>query len=555
MSARKPLRLWPGVVAVVLLWLARFGLKAVVPGFKGFAWSAQGGIIGARGGRRVVAVLQPGALVRAPGRHRPDDRRAGRDVAASGTSRWGRSGLVAYAVPVLCLALVAGAVASRRLSDRTSARDDGRGHPARVRSVDARPDRRHQRRPRRGRSPGGGRRLPRNGSWPRRRRAASPPHRSPAPQPPTVRLRRQRPLPAPPAAETPLGASPATRSRRAAGRASAESRESSGPAFADPGATASFAACGSRPTGRHRRRSSCGAGRSDRAGRPSRSAATSSTRRSSAVTTRSSPATTLTTGEPVWTHRDAARFFESNAGAGPRATPTLSNGRVYTFGATGILNALDAGNGAVVWSRNVASDTGADGPGLGLRELAAGGRRRRHRRRRRPARSPTTSPPASRAGPARPAARATARRIWSTIDGVAQVLLLSGAGATSVAPADGKRALGAPVDGASRIVQPALTADGDVLIVASAGERHAPHRGRARRRRMDRRGALDVERAEAVLQRLRRSRGPCLRLRRQHPRVHRPRGRQAQVEGRTLRQRPARPAARPGPAAGAVGGG
>src|SRR6185437_8293685 len=68
------------------------------------------------------------------------------------------------------------------------------------------------------------------------------------------------------------------------------------------------------------------------------------------------------TGEPVWTHRDAARFFESNGGAGPRATPTLSNNHVYTFGATGILNALDANTGTVLWTRNVSSDTNTKVP-------------------------------------------------------------------------------------------------------------------------------------------------------------------------------------------------
>ncbi|MCI0692256.1 PQQ-like beta-propeller repeat protein [candidate division KSB1 bacterium] len=56
-----------------------------------------------------------------------------------------------------------------------------------------------------------------------------------------------------------------------------------------------------------------------------------------------------------------------------------------------------------------------------------------------------------------------------TIDGVAQILMMSGAGVIGVAPADGgllwehKRPVG------TRIVQPALTADGDVLV-SSGGE-------------------------------------------------------------------------------------
>ena len=74
----------------------------------------------------------------------------------------------------------------------------------------------------------------------------------------------------------------------------------------------------------------------------------------------------LSTGEPVWRHQDAARFYESNGGAGPRGTPTIHDGRVYTMGATGIVNALDAITGAPIWTKNAETDTGASRPMWGF---------------------------------------------------------------------------------------------------------------------------------------------------------------------------------------------
>ena len=173
-----------------------------------------------------------------------------------------------------------------------------------------------------------------------------------------------------------------------------------------------------------------------------------------------------TTGKPVWAHRDAARFWESNAGPGPRATPTLGNGRVYAFGATGILNALDAHNGALVWSGNPPSDTDTKVPGWGFAgsPLVAGG-----------------VVIVAAVGRLAGYEMATGVRRWVgpvggdgysspqlfMIDGVAQVVLLSGQGAVSVAPADGTLLWQYPWPSGPRIVQPALISNGDMLISAS----------------------------------------------------------------------------------------
>jgi outer membrane protein assembly factor BamB len=177
----------------------------------------------------------------------------------------------------------------------------------------------------------------------------------------------------------------------------------------------------------------------------------------------------VSTGEPVWRHRDPVRFWESNAGAGPRATPTLSQGRVYSFGATGLLNALDARSGARIWSRNVATDTRRQVPIWGFSssplvvddvvivaaagtlagyDVATGNLRWR--------------------GPSYGGSYSSPHR--ATLDGVVQILLLGGPGAISVAPADGA-VLWEHAWSPGAIVQPALTADGDILVnaIASTG--------------------------------------------------------------------------------------
>ena len=180
----------------------------------------------------------------------------------------------------------------------------------------------------------------------------------------------------------------------------------------------------------------------------------------------------VTTGYPVWRYRDAARFWESNGGAGPRGTPTLSDGRLYTFGATGILNVLDAGDGSVVWSRNAASDTDTKVPVWGFSSsplvvddiviVAVAGSLIAY--------NITTGDPRW-SIPAGGDCYSSPHLMH--IDGVTQILLLNEAGTISVSPADGTLLWEHPWPG-HPIVQPTLIADGDILI--SADERSGVRR-------------------------------------------------------------------------------
>jgi len=174
------------------------------------------------------------------------------------------------------------------------------------------------------------------------------------------------------------------------------------------------------------------------------------------------------TGEPVWQHRDAVRFWESNAGAGPRGTPALDSGRLYALGATGILNALDAGSGDVVWSRNVGTDAGKKVPMWGFSSsplvmgdvviVAASGQMMAY--------DIAAGAPRWK-GPALPGSYSSPHRM--TLDGVEQVVMMTIAGATSVAPADGAVLWKHDWEAGMSVMQPALLPEGDLLISTSGG--------------------------------------------------------------------------------------
>jgi outer membrane protein assembly factor BamB len=63
------------------------------------------------------------------------------------------------------------------------------------------------------------------------------------------------------------------------------------------------------------------------------------------------------TGQTVWEYEYVSRFWESVAGAGPRATPTIADEGLLSLGANGILTCLNASTGAKTWERDIQVDS------------------------------------------------------------------------------------------------------------------------------------------------------------------------------------------------------
>ncbi|MFM7412050.1 MAG: PQQ-binding-like beta-propeller repeat protein [Planctomycetota bacterium] len=68
----------------------------------------------------------------------------------------------------------------------------------------------------------------------------------------------------------------------------------------------------------------------------------------------------ISTGEVEWTVSVPGRHETVLGGVGPRSTPTIATGVVFTTGATGRLHAIDGGSGRVLWRKSVLEDLGID---------------------------------------------------------------------------------------------------------------------------------------------------------------------------------------------------
>ncbi len=148
----------------------------------------------------------------------------------------------------------------------------------------------------------------------------------------------------------------------------------------------------------------------------------------------------VATGREQWTSKWSAEFKEFMGGDGPRATPTYFEGNVYALGATGELRALDAARGRTIWRTNMLTDAGAANVqwGMSAAPLVVDG-------------NVVVLPGGSGGKSVAAYNRLTGARAWSalddrqayvspmlvSIDGVRQILVVSGSRMMGLAPNDG----------------------------------------------------------------------------------------------------------------------
>lgn len=69
----------------------------------------------------------------------------------------------------------------------------------------------------------------------------------------------------------------------------------------------------------------------------------------------------IETGKPLWEHSYVCQYNISYP-SGPRSTPTVHAGKVYTLGAEGNLICLEAKDGTVIWSKDLKKEYHIDAP-------------------------------------------------------------------------------------------------------------------------------------------------------------------------------------------------
>jgi outer membrane protein assembly factor BamB len=74
----------------------------------------------------------------------------------------------------------------------------------------------------------------------------------------------------------------------------------------------------------------------------------------------------LESGKARWSHRGGRGFESAMAGDGPRATPSIDGGRVFTLGVNGVLTSLDLASGRVRFEKDVLAENGASRPEHGV---------------------------------------------------------------------------------------------------------------------------------------------------------------------------------------------